>query len=89
MIENILLLAYLPLAAALFATKVYGWGAVTLLAFSLLYNDMHHSVQVPESLKRKLTVKKNPIPMEAVIAMAYVPLAVSLISHNLGLGIKM
>ena len=89
MIENALLLAYLPLAAALVATKVYGWAAASLLAFALLYNDMHQTIKVPEPIKRKVTMKQNPIPIEKVIAFAYVPLIFSLVSHNLGLGIKM
>lgn len=86
---NILVLAFLPLMSMLVATKVYGWAAVTLFGSYLMWNDFHSSVKVPKPLGKRKPSKNAPFPVEAMILLAYLPLAVSLISHNSEFGYKM
>ena len=92
MARNVLLLAYMPLSAALIATHTYGLAAVVLLSSYLLWNDFHKQTPVPKPLQRTTSGKKSKdeVPFTAIVAMAYIPLMAALISHNSsgGLGIR-
>jgi hypothetical protein len=83
--QNIVLLAYFPLMASLLIVSDFGIIKVWLLTFSLLVWGRLGFTKSP--LPKPLGIKSNkdsPEEMIPVIALAYVPMLVSVVAHAFG-----
>jgi len=79
--ENILLLAFMPLAASLFAAHSYGFLAVWALVVFLLWNKFNvHRTVAPEPLRISPSDRKQ-FGNDEIALLAYIPLAASLFYH--------
>jgi len=88
MIENILLLAYVPLAASLVAHKTWGLAGVWVLVVSLLWGRFHFdkpALPKPREFTKKQASSSltGPSDTKGMVVLAYVPLMLSLGVHFL------
>ena len=84
---NIVLLSYLPLAASLASVKeTWGLLAIWILAVYLLWNSIGvDEIKVPSPLirKKKKTTTSNEVETYYMMALAYVPLVISIAGYSL------